>query len=237
MNGPKVPIGLADQSLSMKIYDEIRERIINGVYPPGMRLRERELAEEFDVSRIPLREALPQLEADGFIRALPRRGAVVTQLTIRDINELFDVRLSLEVFAASRAAERVANGIPPAPLHTAMRLAEEALDRGNPDEIAATNAALHAEIVALAGNALLTTLMRSVIGRVHWVFRLTSERDPAHACEEHRELCDAIGSGNPALASAVAYSHIERGRAPSIEVLRAFLPQDRLPENGHGRIA
>ena len=67
-----------NESLSQQVYRSIRGKIINGALPQGSRLRERELAEEFGVSRIPLREAFPQLEADGFIQSSPRAGRPVT---------------------------------------------------------------------------------------------------------------------------------------------------------------
>ncbi len=211
-------------SLPARVYDELRRRIISGHFPPGTRLRERELAEEFAVSRIPLREALPQLEANGFIRTLPRRGAVVTQLTLRDVEELFEVRLGLEVRAAKKAAERVGQGCSPEPVRLVMERAERAMADGDADEIAVTTAELHQAVVDLSDNALVSTMMRSILGRMQWIFRLTAERDPLVACEEHHGLLDAISDANPDLAAAIAYAHIERGRAPSLATLSQVLP-------------
>jgi DNA-binding transcriptional regulator YhcF (GntR family) len=74
----------SEESLAHQIYRGIRGKIISGALPQGSRLRERELAEEFRVSRVPLREAFPQLEADGFIQSSPRRGVRVTSLTLKD---------------------------------------------------------------------------------------------------------------------------------------------------------
>lgn len=215
-----------DQSLSAWLYDQMRTLIIEGTLPPGSRLRERELAERFNVSRMPLREALPQLEAEGFVVTSTRRGAIVTQLTLRDVSELFDVRLGVEVAATRLAAKRVAAGVSPAPLHNRMTLAVHALAGGDPAAIASANADLHEAIVELADNSLLTNMMRSVAGRDRWIFRLTSSRDPAQACSEHQQLCEAIAVGDPDLAGAVAYSHIERGRTPTIRALESILPPD-----------
>ncbi|MBT2512565.1 GntR family transcriptional regulator [Arthrobacter sp. ISL-30] len=75
----------------------IRQLIISGEYAPGSRLRERELSEFLAVSRVPVREALQQLEAEGFVVTSPRRAATVKQITLKDVNELFDVRLILEM--------------------------------------------------------------------------------------------------------------------------------------------
>jgi DNA-binding GntR family transcriptional regulator len=207
-----------------RVSAEIRNKIISGDLPPGTRLRERDLAEELGVSRIPVREALTHLEADGFITSQSHRGATVTELTLRDVEELFDVRLGVEVYASRLAAQRVANGADPAALREAMARAEFALAAGDAGEIAEANADLHETIVTLAGNSLLTAMMQSVFSRNRWIFRMTSDRDPVVACSEHRELCDAICAGDADYTAAMTYAHIERGRRPTLETLRAVLP-------------
>src|SRR5204863_4533096 len=93
-----------------KVVGELRRRIIDGVYEPGDRLTGERLADDFGVSRNPVREAIRVLEAEGFLHAQPRRGAVVASLSVRDVEDLFDVRLSLETLAASLAAERLGQG-------------------------------------------------------------------------------------------------------------------------------
>lgn len=213
------------QSLSSLIYEQIRARIIRGDFAPGSRLRERELAEELAVSRIPLREALPQLEADGFIRTEPRRGAVVTQLTMRDIADLFDVRMNVETYAAGQAAERVGRGASCLPIRAAILETDEALRSRDSDRIVLAKARFHEAVVEVAGNALLETMMRAVAGRIHWVLQLTAESDSDSACDEHNELYEAIQSGNIKLAEALAHVHIERGRRLTLEALADVLPR------------
>lgn len=213
------------ESLVEQIYVEIRERIIHGTYPAGFRLRERELAEELKVSRIPLREALPKLSADGFIITYPRRGAVVRQLTLTDIEELFDLRSSMEVFAARQAARSIARGGDPQPLVDAMAAARAATEAEDEDEIALANGALHEVIIDVTQNRLLKDVMRPVIGRTRWLFRLTSNRSAGGQLLEHGELCDAILDGDIELAGAHAYAHIERGRRPSLDSLAGVLPE------------
>lgn len=215
-----IPLGTADQSLSAKIYEELRERIIEGVIPAGERIRERELAEEFNVSRVPVREAIPRLEAEGFVKTLPRRGAVVTEMTMSDVNELFVVRSSLEVLAARLAAQACAAGSSSDELFGRLAAAERALVQADDREIATVNSSLHEEILHLSGNTLLISLMGPINGRVRRLFRLEADRDQQVLCAEHKELCQAIADGNVEWAGALAYAHVEHSRADSLKLMK-----------------
>jgi len=212
-------------SLTQRIYTELRRRIASGEIPAGARLRERDIAEELATSRVPVREALVRLEGDGFVETSPRRGASVIALRLVDVEELYDVRIPLEVQAARLAAMRVAGGADPRELVSALETADAMLARGTPDQIAEANAAVHDEILRLAGNTLLSKLMRPVLGRDRWIFGLVSRRrDPAHTAAEHRQICDAIVAGKADIAAAIAYAHVEGGRRATVEELRAILP-------------
>ena len=193
------PEGLEDAAVSASrttlAYLHIRDRIISGNLTPGTWLRERELSYELNVSRVPVREALLQLEADGYTTAGPRNGAVVRQMTIQDVNEVFDIRLSIEVSAASIAARQVAGGAAPDQLLKVMARAESLIDSQDPDLRARTNIAIHDEIFRLTGNELLTSVIRPVANRMRWLFGNVAEQDAAVLCQEHRALCQAICMG------------------------------------------
>ncbi|MFI6879936.1 GntR family transcriptional regulator [Streptomyces sp. NPDC050400] len=203
----------------------IRARIHSGAYPPDARLRERELAEALGVSRVPVREALMRLAAEGLVVLEPRRGARVRRLTLRDIEELFDLRLSLEVFAARRAAELVARGSGHDTLRQVMDEAEAATLRGDAAGIAAANTAFHAELITMTGNRLLQSSYQPSLGLMHWLFRLTGTAHGARQhCAEHRQICEAIGGGRPRLAEALTFAHIDIRRQPVMEGLAEVLP-------------
>lgn len=208
------------ESLPEQIYATLREGIIRGRYPQGARMAEQRLAEELDVSRVPLREAVPMLEMDGFVVTLPRRSAVVTTWTIKAADDLFDLRLCLEVGAARYAARQVAGGAGTQELGACLARSREGVASGDAYRIARESTELHEAVVALTGNALMGSLMRAVAGRMMWLFYLTSELDVAAALHGHQELYDAICSGNDRVAEAVAYTHIERDRLDSLRVLR-----------------
>jgi DNA-binding GntR family transcriptional regulator len=213
----------SEQSLADRVHDELREQIITGRLTPGQRLLERELSAEFGVSRIPLREALPRLEAEGFVTVLPRRGAVVSTVEVRDLEELFDVWVSLDTLAAQQAARKTTERTS-ARIVAALARAERATANGSARRVALANSALHEVIYEIADNRLLDRLMGPVNGRIRWLFRLT-DRDPHRLCAEHRKLCAAIVAGDADLAGRLATEHVEAGREFSIAAMKRVRPQ------------
>ncbi len=99
-----------------------------------------------------------------------------------------------------------------------------ALADGDAGLIAESNAELHETIVALADNSLLTAMMRSVFGRDRWIFRMTSDRDPWWHAPSTASCAMPSSPATPEFTAATAYAHIERGRAPTLETLKAVLP-------------
>src|SRR5699024_2733249 len=97
------PSGAMDPP-SEGVYERIRRGIVEGHYPPGSRLVEQRLAEELDVSRTPVREAVRRLESEGLVVVARNRGAVVRPLDEADISDLYEVRARLEAHAADLAA-------------------------------------------------------------------------------------------------------------------------------------
>lgn len=95
------------QTLREKILETIRDSILKGSLKPGEKVAEPELAERFGISRTPIREAFRQLESEGYLTVIPRKGAVVTDLSERDVEEFYAIKSILEGYAARMAAERL----------------------------------------------------------------------------------------------------------------------------------
>jgi DNA-binding GntR family transcriptional regulator len=225
-----VPMSL--EQTPARIAHVLREQIITGELAMGSKLNEREIAERLQVSRIPVREALPILESEGFISSQPRRGAVVHVLTLTDASELFDLRRQLEPMSSAFAARRAAAGADVGPMLDALRSAHGATSplAAAPD-VAVTgappstrNSDLHEEIIALADHALLRRVTKLMSGRVRWLFRLTPERDTTAMWIEHREIVDAIVAGQVDVAELLTAAHVERGRVESMPLLAEQLP-------------
>jgi len=207
-------IGARHRPLRDKVVGELRRRIIDGVYRPGDRLTEERLADDFGVSRNPVREAIRVLEAEGFLIAQPRRGAMVASMSVQDIEDLFDVRLSLEALAAALAAER-AGATGSAALD---KLLARARATKRMADLAALNTRFHATICALSGNALLTGLMESLHGRLQWVYRQSAETRAASSWAEHEELAAAIRAGDAETAARAARTHVLAARESALKL-------------------
>ncbi|WP_309065248.1 GntR family transcriptional regulator [Microbacterium sp.] len=207
-------------ALADRVYDDLLRAIVTGELSPGAWLKERELSERFDVSRIPVRQALQRLESEGFVVTTPNRGAKVTPVTRADIEDLFDARLCIEPFAVRRAAERVRDGEPSDRLREVL---DQALHPREHAELGAANLRFHVEMVRLSGNSLLLRSLTPMIGRMEWIFRLTQSALEREHAMEHQQLFDSIAAGRPELAAAQAFAHIELAREPLIAALADIL--------------
>lgn len=98
--------GESTAGLAARAYDAIEARIVQLKYPPGHLLAEQQLSQELGVSRTPIREALRRLAIDKLVQVLPRKGAFVTEIEIKQYLHLLDLRFQLELFAATRSAKR-----------------------------------------------------------------------------------------------------------------------------------
>lgn len=212
------PVG-AQANLSRRVFDEIRARILDGRIPAGEPLRERDLSAELDVSRVPIREALPMLEAAGLVTLSPRRPAVVTMVTRSGVDELYDIRSALEPLVARKAAAAVSAGADPSSLVGAVSRAGEALAAGNLELFHHASGGVHSGIEALSDNKLFVVIMEPLRERSNRLNVANIERDPSKRHGEHVSLVNAIAEGNIELAAAVAYSHVEWGRQRTFETL------------------
>lgn len=204
----------SSSTLSSSIVATLKERILSWQYPPEHRLTEDGLCREFGVSRSPVREALRILATNGFVRRMDNRGYAVRQVKVRELEELYDVRLALELFAVETLT---AAG---APAEELARLAEtwRAVQRrptGHVEELARQDAQFHEALAQLAGNALLLEQLQSINERL-LVFRTIDFAKPDRVestCAEHLALLDRIMAGDVAGARAALRRNIEEGRS------------------------
>ncbi|MBM6399984.1 GntR family transcriptional regulator [Phycicoccus sonneratiae] len=211
-------IGGAHVPLRDQVLAELRRRIVDGDYPPGERLTEERLAEDFGVSRNPVREALRVVEADGLVSLTPRRGAVVAAPDASTLADLFAVRASLETVAARLAAER-AGADDVADLRRLLDRAREATDADDLSTVAELNSALHMRVIDITGNRWMRSISQSLYLHVHWVFKRGAAQRAPHSWEEHIRLVDAIAAGDPDAAEAVAREHVDAAAHAAVDTV------------------
>jgi DNA-binding GntR family transcriptional regulator len=198
---------------SDRAYAALRDDIVEWRLLPGTLLAEVEQSERLGVSRTPLREALARLTAEGLTTAAGGRGVVVTGISLDDIDELFELRETLEGRAAELAAER-GNPEDFAQLHRELLAAPDLISSEDPARHAyyAQVARLDAAIDSAVSNTYLAQAMGGL--RVHLVrVRRLAADDAARlnaAAAEHAAIADAIAIGNPRLAHAATTVHLHR---------------------------
>ncbi|MFZ3583536.1 GntR family transcriptional regulator [Loktanella sp. DJP18] len=189
--------------------DAIEDRILTGVLRPGTRLDEASLAQEFGVSRTPIRQALFQLAATGLVEQFPRRGAFVIDTGPVRLREMFEVMAELEALCARNAARRASQADLQhlATCHEACRVAAES---GDSDTYYYANEAFHEAIRVIGGNDFLHLEIGRLQKRLQ-AFRRLQLRARARvgaSLAEHGAILNAIQAGSPGDAAEAMRSHV-----------------------------
>ncbi|MBB2200476.1 GntR family transcriptional regulator [Gluconacetobacter tumulisoli] len=187
----------------------IRGMILDGVLVPGQKIAERALCDRFGISRTPLREALKVLASEGLIELLPRRGAIVAQITKADIRDLFPIMGALEGLAGELACARA----DARDIQRMRDLHDQMMDsyiRRDEHRYLRQNRKVHETIFALARNPALSEMYQQVLTRIHACrFILKKcDRDWAVAVAEHAEIMDALAQRDGARLSQLMRDHI-----------------------------
>ncbi|NSC24435.1 GntR family transcriptional regulator [Streptomyces albus subsp. chlorinus] len=197
--------------LREQVYEALLGLITTRQLRPGQHLVESELADRLGVSRQPVREALQRLATDGWVDLRPAQGAFVHEPSEEEADQLLSVRTLLEAEAARLAAEHAGpEGV--AALEELCDRGEAALLHDDVDAVVDANAAFHAQVMELAGNAVLTELSRQVERRVRWYYRPVARQRGARSWEEHRQLIAAVAAGDGERAMRVMREHTEHTR-------------------------
>lgn len=187
----------------------LRTEIIDGRLPAGARLKEEAVASRFGVSRVPVREALLQLESEGFVDAEKYKGATVSTRSQQHVIELMQVRRGLEVLAASLAAER-RGGDHVDELGAVVERGKRAGDAGALAELPPLILEFHQSVACAAGNAELARILDGLLQRIAWGFELEIEDRVATSWSDHAAIATAILGGSPAQAGYLMDEHIRK---------------------------
>ena len=193
-----------------EIAELLRDAIISGEYKPRERLIEAELSQRYNVSRTPVREAIRNLAAAGLVTVEPYKGAVVADIDVDEIREIYTVRVALEGLATRLAATRV-------PEEALQQLAalEGELERyareGNAHAFGNVNETFHHKLYSYCGNRVLIEMIDDLLERSA-LFRRSSwnssARNTQRVIQGHRAMLEAVAARDAEAAQAAAEAHI-----------------------------
>ena len=200
------------------LYEQVAERLRNRIYAhelaPGAWIDEQALAQEYGISRTPMREALKVLAAEGLVQLKPRRGCYVTELSERDLDEIFPVMALLEGRCAFEAAQR-ANAAELAELARLHERLEKYAAESDTDRFFEANQAFHLAVQQLAGNRWLSQLINDTRKLMKLTRRdsLRLEGRLKQSLTEHRAILSAIQRHDANDAGRLMQNHLLSGRA------------------------
>jgi DNA-binding GntR family transcriptional regulator len=192
--------------------DQVKEillkRILDGEYSPGDRLVEMQIAQEFAISQAPVREALRELEALGFVESEPYRGTRVRAVTKSELTEIYPVRAALEEVAARAAATRLAGNVEP--LEAELEAMHAAAEKGDLYEQVQHDVEFHRLIVEASGNRVLQDVWRSLRIEARTLISVLKAHIGGHEIAEmHRPVLEALAEGDAEKAGLLLRKHVE----------------------------
>lgn len=207
------PLSHPVSTIRTQVYDIIKQNICDGVYTPGQRLQETELAASLHVSRSPIREALRQLASDGLVEEFPNRGVFVKEFTAHDIQEVFDVRVLLESYAILHSPAHMT----PARMEELMGYLDQLEHYHQQDQLEdyiRVDAQLHQAIIRLGGNRVVEQMYERVHSLIQQfrIYSLTSKQRFDESVVEHRTVVHCLLTGNVEEVDRVNQAHLTLAR-------------------------
>jgi DNA-binding GntR family transcriptional regulator len=222
----------------LSVVDAVRADIVQGVLQPGTRITEAALAERYGVSRVPVREALRGLEAEGFVESRPNVGSRVAEIPFDEADDLFAVREALEISTARRAAGRArarfsdgggdragggggggADADADDDWRRVRRSLEQLLDEGDAavarddlDRLVDLNERFHIGIAELSRSSTLATLLRQLSRKIEWLYALDEFSRGKRLWPDHRVILAAIDAGDADRAAELMGRHVRESR-------------------------
>jgi len=203
------------------LVESLRDEIVRGTFIPGQYLRLEEIAGRFDVSTMPVREALRDLEAEGLVTIFPHRGAIVTRLSADELQDIYDIRVVLEEMATRLAVPLMTE----ATLTELTSLVEQMEDRqGHVATLVKLNHRFHSALYAASGRTHLCELNRMLRCRTqHYLHLYSVEVESENFLQtqgEHRAILDACNRGDAEQAAIIMRDHVAQVGRALVEYVR-----------------
>lgn len=205
-------------TLRERIVDFIKDAVVTGRLKPGERVPEQEIAESFGISRTPIREAFRQLESEGFLTVVPRKGAVVSPITDKDVSEFYAIKSLLEGHAAKTACAKLT----PKEIRKLESLnanMERCAEKGDVKGFFRLDNQFHDTFLKACGNEKLYSLIHHLVQQFER-FRITAMSLPGrmqNSVKQHAEIIEAFKNNDDNLVENLVRANAERGRDVLVE--------------------
>jgi phosphonate utilization transcriptional regulator len=219
---------LQSHSLAGVVQQSIEQAILSGSYPPGAKLNESIFAEQLGVSRGPVREAFRMLDEAGLVRTAKNRGVFVRDITLAEAAEIFEVRAALEEMVGRQLASH-ANTAQLTEMNGMLDAMQQAVQASNADDYHQLNLQFHDRLVEMTGNSRLLAIYRKLIKELSLYRRLNLGHTGAMptSVQGHRQIVQAITSGNTELAGRAMANHVQGSKQ------RTMGQVVQIPPTGH----
>jgi len=227
MDGLRVEV-VRSEALWERVVIALRRAIVMGEFAPGSHLKEPLLAQRFGISRLPIREALAQLDREGLVRTEPRRGAFVVGITPKDIRDIYACRMMLESHAIREAAH-LAGVEDLALLDLLCNQMDAAVTANQPQVMAAADMAFHRKIVSLSGNRALSSAWEPLAPLIETILGISEAtcRDLPEAAYSHRQMARALERHDPDGAEVLIRLHLPSGEQLVLEAIESVREPSR----------
>ena len=204
------------------VFETLKDAIVKQDLKPGERLMEIQLADEMGVSRTPVREAIRRLEQEGLVVMVPRKGAYVSGISMKDIHDVYEVRSALEVLAVELAAERITDDELEELGRQVVR-ESEVTEANEINELVYIDSSFHEMIYKYARNTRLVhfiNVLQEQMQRYRAVSLANVGRSRS-ALDEHKEIVDALAAHNGKLAAKLVKEHVANAERAMIASMQA----------------
>ena len=218
---------IVKKNLKNSTYLTLKEKLINCIYPPGTILNEIQLAEDFGLSRTPVREAISRLEMDGYVKVMPKKGIYVTDISLNDVHQIFQTRIEIEPIALKLAAPYLETD--------ELIMFRNRFEHDTPDIINAfrLDTAMHLFIIEHCGNRYIIDMMRKLFDdntRIVIASKQNQVRIHNAKCE-HLEILDSlIVREDLEKTAALMGTHLETCRRAALDYFYSLEYSHSIPE-------
>ncbi len=222
VNGTK-GVGTARAFLKQRAYEQIKAKILGGELMPGTFLAERALASELAMSTTPVRSALERLDHEGFVTISPQQGGVVRDFSLREVSELYEIRMVLETFVAHRVAGRLTTAQIDR-LDASLQSQRENLARRDIAVCIQLDENFHSMFAECLDNREILRVLQRLRDKTHRLFHRVFTMNPGRmegSYAEHVAIAESMIQGPPEAAVERISTHLEYGRRMLLDPFRS----------------